>query len=158
MVATRWWLLHLWLLDDSSFNQKYFFIIIVYEFMNLCRTFFHKLVNVFLLFIFVLFLMHFFFFFFFYSPEKKIQFCQNDRSEITPAMSTRNEFHFGAFYVNRYKRLTRHRIENILFHPKWKLMYPLILSSSLFLKNKELWIKIHIEVSFRPFRNWWIIV
>ena len=33
-----------------------------------------------------------------------------------------NEFHFGVYNVNDYKRLTEHRIKNIAFHPKWNLM------------------------------------
>ena len=36
--------------------------------------------------------------------------------------NARNEFHFGFYHVNSYKKLTRHRNENISFHPKWNLM------------------------------------
>ena len=34
--------------------------------------------------------------------------------------NTRNEFHFEMYHV--YKRLTRHRNENVSFRPKWNLM------------------------------------
>ena len=46
------------------------------------------------------------------SPEMKFHFCQNDR----------NEFHFGLYQENGYKKLTRHRNENISFRPKWNPM------------------------------------
>ena len=40
----------------------------------------------------------------------KFHFCQNDRNEITPAMS----FTSGCIMLNSYKKLTRHRNENII--------------------------------------------
>ena len=36
--------------------------------------------------------------------------------------NTRNEFHFGLYNVNSYKKLTRHRNQNFSLHPKWNLM------------------------------------
>ena len=36
--------------------------------------------------------------------------------------NNRNEFHFGLYHVNSYKKLTRHRNENISFRPRWNLM------------------------------------
>ena len=52
------------------------------------------------------------------SSEMKFYFCQK-----WPQWSkTCNEFQFGLYHVNSYKRLTRHRNENISFRPKWNIM------------------------------------